>query len=291
LALSSLARALVVYDIHEYYELALLMRQWLPSPLKMITAYSWRKLEDLFNSKYSGLIVVNHHMAEQYSRVNHSVCVLHNWPLEEYFAQERPLDQGSLTAIEELAGFNVVVYTGAMNEDRGLRRFTSEAITLFHHESTFKALLIGSINGPSKDLAEFNRACEVGAIRWIPKANFVDIPQFLSVCKIGWIPWSNTEHHQLALPNKLFEYMAAGVPIVCPDLTFISSIVEDAQCGIVVPANDNAAHRKAIQLLLESPSERFRLGENGRRAFLEKYNWELEVPRLLAFYNQLLCRR
>ena len=88
--------------------------------------------------------------------------------------------------------------------------------------------------------------------------------------------------------TKIFEYMMAGIPMVCTDFTLWKEIVDTWQCGICVPPDDPNAIADAIRYLLDHPEEARRMGENGRRAVEEVYNWSTEEKKLLAFYGGLL---
>jgi len=90
-----------------------------------------------------------------------------------------------------------------------------------------------------------------------------------------------------AWPTKMFEYMARGLPVVCSNFPLWSDIVGGADCGIAVDPRDATAIADAIRRLNEDPELSRRLGENGRRAVAERYNWEAELVKLEALYRQV----
>ncbi len=87
--------------------------------------------------------------------------------------------------------------------------------------------------------------------------------------------------------TKMFEYMACGIPVVCSDFPLWERIVGGAGCGVVVDPLDPPAVAKAVQQLVEDADEARRLGENGRRAVLERFNWEAEYAVLDTLYRRL----
>jgi glycosyltransferase involved in cell wall biosynthesis len=91
-----------------------------------------------------------------------------------------------------------------------------------------------------------------------------------------------------SLPTKIFEYMAAGLPVVASNFPLWKEIVEGNRCGITVDPLDPKAIAQAIEYLLTHPEEACQIGENGRRAVEEKYNWEKEAEKLLALYKELV---
>jgi len=91
----------------------------------------------------------------------------------------------------------------------------------------------------------------------------------------------------MALPNKIFEYMAAALPIVASNFPLWKEIIEGNHCGICVNPLDPKEIARVIEYLIEHPEEAKKMGENGRKAVLEKYNWENESKKLLDVYKGL----
>jgi len=91
-----------------------------------------------------------------------------------------------------------------------------------------------------------------------------------------------------ASPNKLFEAMASGNPIIVNENTSMASIVSDENCGIVVPYNDIEATKNAILKIKNDPDLKNKLGNNGRNAYLSKYNWNVMEKRLVDVYDSIL---
>lgn len=95
----------------------------------------------------------------------------------------------------------------------------------------------------------------------------------VSLGDIGIIPHRVTEHTNSTIPNKLFEYMLLGKPVLSTELAPVSRIVREVDCGLTY--NDEKGFVSAL-LDLSDPTVRKKLGENGRRAVMEKYNWAQE---------------
>lgn len=95
----------------------------------------------------------------------------------------------------------------------------------------------------------------------------------------------NIPNNRYASPNKLFEAMMCGKPIIVNDGTSMANIVRKENCGIVVPYGDYHTIKEAIIKLKNNTELCKKLGENGRRAYDEKYNWEIMEQRLLKIYR------
>ena len=89
----------------------------------------------------------------------------------------------------------------------------------------------------------------------------------------------------ISLPNKLFDYMLCGLPVIASDFPEIRRIVKNENCGILVnPANINEI-RDAIVYLIENPIKAKQMGENGQKAVMEKYNWNVAEKQLFEIYE------
>jgi glycosyltransferase involved in cell wall biosynthesis len=90
------------------------------------------------------------------------------------------------------------------------------------------------------------------------------------------------------MPNKLFEYMAAGLPVIVSNFPLWKEIVEGNNCGLTVDPMAPREIARAIGYLIGHPDEAMKMGENGRKAVLEKYNWESEGKKLLEVYAKVI---
>ena len=89
--------------------------------------------------------------------------------------------------------------------------------------------------------------------------------------------------------NKLFEYMAAGLPVVSTDIPFWRKVLEETRCGIVVDGTDARRLADAVRWLLEHPAEAEAMGERARKAAEERYDWNSEACTLLELYQLVLA--
>jgi glycosyltransferase involved in cell wall biosynthesis len=106
--------------------------------------------------------------------------------------------------------------------------------------------------------------------------------------KVGLVTLHPITNYLDALPVKMFEYMAAGIPLISSDIKLWKDIVEDNNCGICVNPLDSIEISKGINYLLTHPEYAQLLGKNGRMAIEEKYNWNIEVEKLYMVYEELI---
>lgn len=94
-----------------------------------------------------------------------------------------------------------------------------------------------------------------------------------------------------ALPVKMFEYMAAGIPVIASNFPLWREIIEGNKCGLCVDPLNPSEIAKAIDYIVTHPAAAQQMGENGFRAVKEQYNWAIEEKKLLALYEQLLLQK
>ena len=104
----------------------------------------------------------------------------------------------------------------------------------------------------------------------------------------GVVTFYPLPNHVDAQPNKMFEYMSAGIPVIASHFPLWREIIEDNQCGLLVDPLNPEAIANAIDYLINNPQEARSMGQNGRRAVEEKYNWTIEQQKLLEFYQRIL---
>lgn len=88
--------------------------------------------------------------------------------------------------------------------------------------------------------------------------------------------------------TKIFEEMMAGLPVICTNFILWQEFVERYHCGICINPENVDEIAAAIRYLLDHPDEARQMGENGRRAVKEEFNWGVEEKKLLALYEDIL---
>lgn len=115
------------------------------------------------------------------------------------------------------------------------------------------------------------------------------VPRLIRESDVGLIPHELNELTQTTIPNKLFDYMIAGIPIVSTDMKPIRRVIESENCGFIAP-NDPERIAETILRLKASPKLCILMGENGRKAVLERYNWAEDSKAILRTMKHLADR-
>ncbi|EJO93855.1 WbpH [Ectopseudomonas mendocina DLHK] len=103
-----------------------------------------------------------------------------------------------------------------------------------------------------------------------------DVPNLLAGASCGLVTFLPANNHINAQPNKLFEYMAAGIPLVASDFKLWREILDRYDCGLLVDPESPASIADAVLEILSDPQRSFKMGANGKKAVFEVLNWEAE---------------
>ena len=91
-------------------------------------------------------------------------------------------------------------------------------------------------------------------------------------------------------PNKLFEYMMMGLPMIAANYPGLLPLVEGEGVGLCVDPESPQAIAAAVNRLAADPDRRERMRRNGLRLAEERYNWDIESVPLLQLYGSLASR-
>ena len=180
----------------------------------------------------------------------------------------------------------VLVYVGGISKLRGAVEMV-QALEYLEHVEDIRLDLIGRFE-PSSLERELQALPGYRRVRYLGWLQPKDIYKHLQTADIGLVCLHPDPRYVVGWPVKLFEYMAAGLPVIASNFPLWREIVEGNRCGICVDPLNPKEIAGAIEYLITHPEETRRMGENGRRAVEEKYNWENEGKKLLKLYEELL---
>ena len=276
LKILSLGRAKIVYDVHENYPEAVLRKQWIPPFLRRLISFLIAGVERTSAIVFDGIVPATDTIARRFPSAK--VAVVKNYALSPKDTEDQPhVDRKSPPA---------VIYVGGLARERGAVEMTRSMALLNGTWSDVRLDLFGAFDTPEfeeevRSLPGFSRINYHG---WVP---FTEIPARLATATIGLVLLHPVPGYPESLPVKLFEYMAAGLPVITSDFAMWREIVEGNNCGLMIPSMNPEALATAIAYLLERPDLQKEMGNNGRKAFQEKYNWERQADELLTLYSRL----
>jgi glycosyltransferase involved in cell wall biosynthesis len=184
-----------------------------------------------------------------------------------------------------------IIYLGGMSRIRGLVELVEAFAIVARKHPRWRLQLVGSYRPASfedelRDLAHrLGIAENVEFVAWVPYEEKERLSSQAAMGLITYLPYPNNTS---CLPNKLFDYMLVGLPVIASDFPLYREVVEPNRCGLLVDPARPEEIARAMGYLIEHPDEARQMGENGRRAVIERYNWGKECERLLAIYEAVL---
>jgi len=207
-------------------------------------------------------------------------AVLHNYP---FYHEEVPQPRSVHQEIGIKEDEPILLYQGGIQEGRGLERLI-EAMP-FVRRGTLLFVGDGKIKPRLQELAAHSP--ERKRIHFIDKVPLDQLPSYTAAATVGFQVLQNVcFNHYSASSNKLFEYMAALVPVVAADLPEIRRVVETEGVGLLVDVESPEAIAVAVNQIVEEDGLRQAMKERTKQA-RRKYNWDKEKHHLLDVYREI----
>ncbi len=254
----------VIYDAHEYLGETTRTKRWIPGPLRRPVAALASGAERVAGRRLGGVVAANEDLAARFAAAGCRSVSVANSPFASEFSAAGEPEGG------------IVLYVGGLGPLRGLPLM----LEAFPQVGVPGARLLLAGPGDPGDLPP--------GVEHLGVVDHSEVPLLLSRASVAWIPLRRHGNYDRAVPTKLVEAMAMGRPVVASDLPRMAAIVRTTGCGIVVPADDPAAHAAAIRRLLEDPVAAQDMGRAGRAAFLDGLTFEREADALTTFYAEVL---
>jgi glycosyltransferase involved in cell wall biosynthesis len=179
-----------------------------------------------------------------------------------------------------------IVYVGGVQELRGLQTAVAAMPEILSRIPDALLVIVGDgLYRPV--LAEQVHSLGVEAhVRLEGHQPFERVHRYIEAGDVCIVPHLADELVNTTVPHKLFQYMYMGKPVVVSSAKPLKRIVEGSNAGLVFASGSPEAFANAV-IQLADPLLRQQLGANGRRAVIERYNWQVEGKALVDLYKQL----
>ena len=271
----------VVYDSTELFPAVYAEREDLFWPVRRALAARVRRLEAAAARQADAIIETNSTRAERFRKMGVEPVLVPNYPevdvLPEPAIEREPL----------------IAYTGLLTRHRGFDKLL-QAFAIVASDFPEAGLLVAGSFDPRTGLESWTRSYldharlshKVRLLGWLP---YEEMFRRIRECSAGVIllqPGRTNDY--TGQPNKLFEFMGAGIPVVASDFPEIAPIIRKAGCGWLCDPTDVKAVASALRTALTDRSENRKRGEAGRHAVLARYNWAESERSLVGLYRRLL---
>lgn len=268
-------RKLVVFDFHEDVALQILSKPYFNPWLAKVVSVFYSFVERAA-IRYCDLVVAaTPAIGEKMKLHSRNVVVVNNYPRMEEFENQRMCPSKIPT----------VAYVGGITDIRGIRQMV-DALELCSHQITLK---LAGVFHPAQLLNDIKLFAGWGKVNYMGSIGRVAVAEVLSTARAGLVLFQPVPNHTTSQPNKMFEYMSAGIPVIASNFPEWKKVIEGNQCGICVDPRSPRAIADAIDWVLEHPDEAEKMGERGKTAVQERFNWGIEAKKLISAYTDLGC--
>ncbi len=259
----------VVYDAHEDTPLQISYQHWIPWLVKKPYTWFYRLLEKVAGWWFDAVIVAEPVIAKYFPK--DKVTLIRNFPIASSFRNEI-----------SHSGNNRLVYVGLLSKPRGIIEML-EGYRLAREKVAIEFVLGGKF-APASLETELLTKYKVHYKSWLP---YDEMIVALYSSSIGIIVPHPIERYRTNYPVKLFEYMAAGLPVIASKEGESAEFVKEADAGILIdPLSPQEISDAVVKLVLD-PTVAWAMGARGKALIMEKYNWEMESKSLIRLYNSL----
>ncbi len=260
----------VVYDAHEDTPLQISYQHWIPWLLKKPYTWFYYILEKLAGWLFDAVIVAEPVIAKYFQQKK--VTLIRNFPIVESFKVDKNYSDRK----------NDMVYIGLLSKPRGVVEMMEG-----HRLAAMKIsidFVLGGKFAPASLENELLSKYKVQYREWLP---YYEMISTLYDSKIGIIVPHPIKRYLTNYPVKLFEYMAAGLPVIAARDGESAGFVKEGEAGLLVDPLNAEEIAGAIIMLTQDPVKAAEMGRRGRQLIFEKYNWEKESEKLIQLYQDL----
>ncbi|MBT5407120.1 MAG: glycosyltransferase family 4 protein [Gammaproteobacteria bacterium] len=271
--------AYVIHDMHEYppgepYDRAYGIMKYIKLYFHIILdKYFVKHVDHIFTANS---IVRGYILTLSYKK---TVDVIYNGPILKLFPQTLPSQREKNSKL-------ILCHEGSLPFDRGLKELV-KVIQKF--KDSVELRIIGDVFGDEKiwlekEINKHGLENSIVKTGWLP---YEKVGDSLKNCHIGLILFRDAMENRLAgPPNKLFNYMNAGIPVISVDFPEMRTIITEEECGILIKDQSMSAIEDSIENILKLDSSYLlQMGTNGQKAIKNRYSWEKMEKIIISTYS------
>jgi len=277
----------IVGDLHENYADALPFYRFSSTfPGNLLISYKkWKSTEQKLISKLDYIIAVAEEMKqriETFTSRQDNIYVVDNAEEIDDFLNYREDE----TILNRYPDKFIISYLGGIDYHRGIDTVI-EALVYLKHIDNLVFLLIGEVKNIariSKKINDLNLSHKIIFEGYSPRGEYQN---YFRISDIGIIPHLKTVHTDNTSPNKLYQYMLMGVPVIASNCNSIQNIIEPNNAGLIFESGNAKDLAEKVNYLYNHPDQRKKLGDNGINTIRTKYNWQLNAEKLKELYKRV----
>ena len=262
----------VIYDAHEDLPRQILSKKYLKPIVRKLISSRIEKYENKVAKKLDVIVTATPFIRDRFLKVNPRTTDINNFPIIKELLFDFEYDQKK---------GNKICYVGGITTVRGINELL-EAL----EGAECSLLLAGAFleDGLRDSIINKNAWNKVEELGFLRREEVVNV---YKKSKLGIVTLHPISNYYVSLPVKMFEYMAAGLPLIASNFPLWKDIILENNAGLCVDPMSPIEIGEAINYILNNPKEAKKMGENGRKMVIEKYNWDIEKKKLIDLYQEL----
>jgi len=270
---------IVIFDSHEFYGMQIREKHYIPKIFRNLIANIYMIYEAYINKQIDATIEVCTILGEDYfhNRCNRCIFIKNTSMLDEFMPTNNlPFEQRK-----------TIAHIGGLNHARGITHLIKGTA------KTKATLILGGCFDPIGYHEKLQLMHEYSCVQYCGFLSQKQVIQILDKCLCGVATLLHIGQYNKidTLATKVYEYMAMGLPVIISNTPYAVKMIEKYKFGIAVDPSDPEKIADAINYLFEHPQEAYNMGQNGRRAVLEEFNWGIEEKKLIALYEELVVQK
>lgn len=263
---------IVIFDSHEDVPRQLLSKPYLHPVFRRLISGVFSIYERYVCSKLDGIVTATPFIRDKFRKMNSVVLDINNYPMIGELDAEVPWENKQ----------NEVCYVGGIASIRGITEVI-ESLSLI--KSAVRLNLVGEFSESTveTDVKKLAGWASVNACGQLGRS---DVREVLGRSVAGLVTFHPLPNHIDAQPNKMFEYMSSGIPVIASNFPLWRDLIEGSDCGVCVDPLNPQAVADGIDYLINNPERAKQMGRNGQQAVYTRYNWDVESKKLIEFYKK-----
>jgi len=271
--LLSLQGKKVIYDSHEDVPADILDKEWISNRyVRKAVSKLYGFVEKKLAKSFDGVISVSYNITNKFTNANKATIA--NVPLREEF---KNVENSGASKVGKR-----VVYAGGLTEARNIKQIVQSAGYIKDKE--IEIHLFGEFDNEAYK-NECQSLQEWGNVKYWGLKSTEEVYGFMQTCSLGLVMFKDIANHAFAIPNKAYEYMAAGIPLLISDLNFWKEHFEK-MAYFVDPENPSAI-ALGIEAVFENSLESNNIAAKNKELVASKMNWAEESKKLINLYKSL----
>ena len=274
----------VVYDVHEDYPEEMMIREWVPGLLRRPLALGIGIGQRLFARPIRNVVLTQPELEPEFAGDRFRRLYIYNYASLE-------LTKGWKD--DYLSRPPTVLFIGSQHVNNGTDLLIDIAARVRKVRPQVRFLASDRFANPELRAAAVARMEQLGAdnMELIANVRPHELMSVLNRATVAISPNLRVKQQIRGAHNKIYEFMAGGLPQVLSDLPKQVEVVGGSDAGIMARPEDPDSFVSAIVSLVDDPALGHRLGMNGQRAFRERYSWESQMPALIGMYEDIIAGR